>query len=425
MNKIIHFNAYDIGGAAKAVFRFHESLLANGFESWVIVLKQRQVGAKNVIAIKLSFFEKLIFYYSESRRRLIYDYTKKEYNFFAANERHGLPASILLKRLPFKPDIIFIHWISGFLTAKTIYQLSKNTGALMLWRFNDLNAFTGGCHYANGCLNYQKACGNCPALNKPSPNDISAINLKEKIKWLSKANMIFLSSTTEIDEQLRSSSVGKACTSRLIMLSVNNPAYRFISKTLAREKMGLPLDKKILFFGANDLGDARKGMKELLTALKYLRQLLTYEEAESVLLVFASRLELPVIDWPFAFRQIPFMKTEDELATAYAAATIMLSPSVEDAGPMMIAEAMLCGTPIVAFEIGLAKDIIIDDVTGKLIPRFDTYKFATGIKEIIQLNENDFSLLSKKATEIANEKVGLNREIADYRQLFVSKTKEG
>jgi glycosyltransferase involved in cell wall biosynthesis len=418
MMKILHFNTYDAGGAACAVYRFHVTLKEAGHDSKILVFKKRSIEDPDIIPFQLSFFQQLRHYTNELRRKIARRNIKKEYNFFNVDERIGFPTNYFTENLPFKPDIICVHWVSGFMHAKNIYELSKITGAPVVWRFNDLNAFTGGCHYSNGCTNYHTGCGNCPALPHPSPKDRSWQNAQAKIKWLGKTNLCFVSSTTEIDEQLKSSAVAKVCKTRLIMLSCQSKNFKPADKKNAAIDLGLPSDRKIIFFGANDLSDPRKGFKELLQSLELLKLKLTKQEQQNILLVYASKAATMEVAWPFDHIQLPFLNGEDQLAKAYQAATVFVSPSIEDAGPMMLLESILCGTPAIAYSVGLAKDAILNNVTGFIVPPVDVDKFADSIKTVVQMPVEQYDSLSGQCRARAIELFKEERERQEYEQLF-------
>src|SRR5687768_14022554 len=145
--KILHLNTYDVGGAARAVYRFHLALKDAGHDSKMLVFKKRTVDDEDVISFHLSFGQRLRHYINEVKRKIAKRNIKEEYNFFNVDEKIGFPSKYFIDNLPFNPDIICVHWVSGFMNAENIYELSKATWAPVVWRFNDLNAFTGGCHY--------------------------------------------------------------------------------------------------------------------------------------------------------------------------------------------------------------------------------------------------------------------------------------
>lgn len=65
---------------------------------------------------------------------------------------------------------------------------------------------------------------------------------------------------------------------------------------------------------------------------------------------------------------IPFVKTNEELRRIYAGAKALIFPQVEDFG-LAAAEAIACGTPVIAYNGGGAKEIIQSGVNGFLFDK--------------------------------------------------------
>src|SRR5690606_566331 len=58
-----------------------------------------------------------------------------------------------------KADIVQINWIGGgFLPISSFPQLKSK----LIFRLDDMWAFTGGCHYSESCTKYETGCGSCP-----------------------------------------------------------------------------------------------------------------------------------------------------------------------------------------------------------------------------------------------------------------------
>jgi hypothetical protein len=73
------------------------------------------------------------------------------------------------------------------------------------------------------------------------------------------------------------------------MIACDARYFKPADKNKAALDLGLPAGKKIIFFGANDLNDPRKGFKELLQSLHVLKSRLTEDMQQEILLVFASK----------------------------------------------------------------------------------------------------------------------------------------
>ncbi|MSR67285.1 glycosyltransferase family 4 protein [Candidatus Peribacteria bacterium] len=69
-----------------------------------------------------------------------------------------------------------------------------------------------------------------------------------------------------------------------------------------------------------------------------------------------------------------------DLPSLYAGANCLLFPQVEDAGIVPL-EAQACGIPVIAYDKGGVRDVLVDDVTGVLVSEQSVSAFADGIQK--------------------------------------------
>ena len=55
---------------------------------------------------------------------------------------------------------------------------------------------------------------------------------------------------------------------------------------------------------------------------------------------------------------------QDKLVSLYREASLFLNPSTDDAGPSMVNQSIMCGTPVVSFNLGTAVDVIENGISG-------------------------------------------------------------
>ncbi|MGZ9190101.1 MAG: glycosyltransferase, partial [Nitrospira sp.] len=67
----------------------------------------------------------------------------------------------------------------------------------------------------------------------------------------------------------------------------------------------------------------------------------------------------------------------------YCAADLFVSPTRADALPLVLMEAMACGTPLVAFDVGGVPDLVRPGVTGSLARPEDSGDLAHAIAELL------------------------------------------
>jgi len=68
---------------------------------------------------------------------------------------------------------------------------------------------------------------------------------------------------------------------------------------------------------------------------------------------------------------------------------------------MMINQSIMCGTPVVSFEMGVAQDLVKDGETGYRAKIKDSVDLAQGIYSILALEPDKYKLLSYKCRKLA------------------------
>ena len=109
-------------------------------------------------------------------------------------------------------------------------------------------------------------------------------------------------------------------------------------------------------------------------------------------------------EWPYQTRFLGFLNSEKDLAEAYQASDLFLCPSIEDSGPMMINESIMCGVPVVCFDMGVAADLVINLQTGFVAELGNSRQLAVGIETILRLTAQEKELMDNKCRKLALSK---------------------
>jgi len=328
----------------------------------------------------------------------------------------------LLKKIKSKPDAIIVLFMTHFLNYQNLFELNQKTNAPIFLYLMDMVGFTGGCHYAWDCKGYFKECGYCPALFSTDPKDQSFLNYKFKQFYISKTDLEVVICSEELNNQTRNASLlsDKKLHSGFF-LPINEEIYKPTNKADIRKELNLPLEEKIIFFGAGSVMSKRKGFKELITALKILYNNLSEKQREFIHLLIAGHVQEEISNSiSFKYTTLGF-QNHTTLPKLFQASDIFASPSIEDSGPMMVNQSLMCGIPVVAFDVGVAKDLIKNGITGYKAKSFDCNDFARGISKLIQLNELQAEEISKNCRETALNKYSYKATSERWRNFLKSK----
>lgn len=393
-NKVIlHLTSLSSGGGGMVTIDIHRTCLDFGYESYVVIRGKKCIGPdgseKEIQPSRHLYWNKL--------RRFVFRKIVKhsriddEYSMLNLCERFTChSAADILAALPKKPDVIFVHWVSDFANAKIIRDLESMTGAKVLFIMVDHALFSGGCHYQLGCQRYKNGCHDCPATTSRWIKRGVEKNYAFKKRYLPKDIRV---AARGIEKQrLSQSELYRNCQQELIVFPIDEKKYcPTPDKVALREKWGVPVDRKVVLIGATHLGEKRKGLALLVEALKKVHN--------DALVLVAGYMD----------KQLAFAKKskvlgyldEGQLIEAYQMADVFVCPSLADAGPMMIKQACLCGTPVVAFPVGASTELVENGETGYLAEYGNVDDLAHGIDEILWLSDEERKEMSLKCRERA------------------------
>ena len=394
--KILNLSTYDYGGAGSAVLRINEVIINLNHISKVVVFNKKSKD-KNVIDLTYRNYNLLLRklsrkIYHELQKLLNFKYVKK-YNFFNYSEKSRyINPKLILNKLDYIPEIIIVHYTSHFINFKTIYELQQLTKARVIFNMLDTAFLTGGCHYTWNCIGYHHNCSDCNALK--IQKNISIKNHSFKKNYLDKMNSVELvASSSWAINQAKMSSLFRNLQISLVYYPLDETFFKPRNKVLTRNSLNIPESNKIIFFGAHQINDPRKGIRYAIRSLDLLYKDLSVGEKNKITVITAGNKNL---DSEISFNYIDFgIVSSETLSKLYSSCDIFLCPSVEDNGPMMINEAVLSGCAIVSFDVGVSQDIV-SDKNGYLAENFNEYDLFLGLKSLLNCDLDIYHQASRK-----------------------------
>ncbi len=423
MMKVLHFSVSDFGGAGTAAFRLHRGLLAEGLSSSLLVTHRSRTESEGVFATP---------FLNQTAYKLLSRITDRcvkgaarssdRARYFYSDFNHSLLSASSIERLGLKPDVIVAHSSAGFVSADCLAKMSAAWGVPLIWYLMDMGSLTGGCHFAFDCDGYLSQCGRCPALQSDRENDWSRHFWDARRQAAMQSGGVVVAPNQWLARQARQSGVFSDRPLHTIELSIDLENYRPDDRRCARRALGLPEDGRYIFFGAHYADEERKGVRYLIEALNLLHQRLEVSGLGQMpaIITAGSALAATSLELPFPHYHLGLLDAETRLPLAYQAADIFISPAIEDSGPMMILEALACGTPVAAFDMGVAKDVLVDGKTGYVARLKDASDLAEGIGRILLEDTFAANNMSKACRELAEARFSPRVQAQAFAKLFSS-----
>ena len=85
---------------------------------------------------------------------------------------------------------------------------------------------------------------------------------------------------------------------------------------------------------------------------------------------------------------------------------------------MMINEAVMSGLPVISFDIGVAKDLIINKINGYKINKISYINLANSIKKFLNLSRQDEEKMKKNSRLIGVKYLSLKKHITTFNQIL-------
>ncbi len=407
---VLLLSTYDLKtGSARSAYRLHQGLQLIGLSSQMLV---QEKFSKDITV----FAPNIRLEQGIARARVSLDtlplkiYRQRDK---AEYSLQWIPDRIVSKVTHINPDVINLHWIGeGYLRIETIAKLNRP----IIWTFHDMWAFTGGCHYNQNCDRYTAACGACPQLNSSKDWDLSGWVWQRKAKAWKNLNLTIVTPSLWLAECARASSLFKHVPIETIPYGLDTGRYKPTNRQVARELLNLPQDRQLVLFGAlGATSDKRKGFHLLQPALQDLSKSGWKDTLE--LVVFGASQPTAPPDCGFKAHYLGAFSDDISLALVYAAVDVFVAPSIQDNLPNTVMEAIACGTPCVAFNIGGMPDMIEHQKNGYLAKPYKTEDLAQGIAWVLE-NKERHQKLGDRAREKAEQEFTLEIQARRYLSLF-------
>ena len=279
-------------------------------------------------------------------------------------------------------DLTIFRWMNGLL-GRQLFRDSPRQGNLV-WGLDDMNPFTGVCHYSGNCRGHEFGCQDCPAVRgifKSTPVQ----SLRHKISLANALDARYVAPTDWILEQFNASELGRG---RVADKILNPLPDRFFSGPPRLTKSHG--DLKLLLVAAN-LDDATKGVWSIADELSKISN----QQNVSLTLVgrASGKLRLKLSNSLF-LGTIP----NTDVSEIIQGQDALIVPSLSENAGTVVAEAASQGVPSIARAVGGMPEMTNYGESGF------TFTDETELTDILnRVNHRDLARKGKMAIEWAQQ----------------------
>jgi len=396
--KILLLNYADsYGGAALAAYRLAYALHSAGHDVTLGVLdKQNPSPLVKNISLKKTFLQKVLKKLQTlSEYPLVKNFKTTNYISHSLN----LYTNISIKDINVSDyDIVHLHWINhNMISIRDIARIHKP----IVWTMHDSWPFCGAEHHPNILENDTRFITGYAAINKPKTThgfDLCKMVYKRKKKYLQNMPIHFIAPSNWEKNCLKKSALFKNHDCTVIPNIIDKKLFYPAADASSIKKLfGIPLDKKIIGFGAaNDITDPRslKGGCYLIDTLKKIKESDNYHLVifGNANVGFPAEIHIPAF-------YTGYISSPVILSAIYNCCDVFVCPSIIENLPYTCLESICCGVPVAAFNTGGIPDIIEHKYNGYLAQPFDIEDLYRGILYVFdhlkELSENCIKKIKK------------------------------
>jgi glycosyltransferase involved in cell wall biosynthesis len=437
--RILQVNTWDSrGGAATVAWNLHHAFRKRGLHARMAV-RSKSDDDRDIFAINneearrwhsrilLTYERKLRTSGVSSRaaawtRRSLHlaGNPGRSWEIFRGLENFSYPGTWrLLELAGFRPSIIHCHNLhSGYFDLRALPWLSRIAPVIIT--LHDAWLLSGHCAHSFGCGRWKNGCGVCPDLSIPPAiaKDSTAENWKRKRRIFKRSHLYIVTPCQWMMDQVEQSILAPAIRgARVIPNGVDLDVFHPQDKHQARIALDLPLSAKtkILCFVAE--GARSNPFKDWRTQAAALELLAARGKGHDLIFLAIGDDEAATRIGPIDVRCVPYTTNPRRLALYYQASDVYVHAARAETFPLVIAEALACGIPVVATRVGGIPEIVHDKKTGLLVDPGNAAELANTIDLLLTEPEKAAAFGANGSRDV-RDRFGLERHVAAHLDFY-------
>jgi len=402
--RILQINTQDQpGGAAEIARTLHHGYRLQGHESWMVVGRKHGEDG-NILSIPnqerrsayvrwmVRLAERLwkandrfpgswrlggaLSWMAEPYRKWSVSVGREDFDFPASREIPDL--------IPELPDVLHCHNLhGGYFDLRVLPCLSHRIPTIVT--LHDAWLLSGHCAHSLDCERWKNGCGACPypSLYPAIEKDASDWNWRRKLNLYRQSRLYVTTPCNWLMERVQSSILAHAMVdARVIPNGVDLSIFAPGDRETARKRLGIPEGAWVLLFAADGIrNNPWKDFETMRAAVKWIGEAVQSKEVWFVALGESSPDETigrSVIHF------VPHQSDAKTVAAYYQAADVYLHAAAADTFPTTVLEALACGTPVVATEVGGIAEQVDEAETGFLVQPHDAEMMGRCVLRILE-----------------------------------------
>jgi len=370
---VVHIgNSDNTGGAAKAMFRVHRSLIHIGERSSMLVIEST-TGDSSVECLSNKIH--LLAYKIKCRISLLIIklLNKGDINSYCSiNIFHS---KLLRKIQKSNAQIAHLHWVGGeVLSISDIGKINKP----IVWTLHDMWPILGSSHIDSG-MDIARLSNNCMNAESSILDVDQWVYNRKRKEWSMPIH--FICPSKWVADMAKRSIIPKNWSIDVIGNPIDCEIWFPRPTARIRKMLNIPENKKVVLSGAyNFFSDKNKGYDLLLSALDILS-----DKSEQFLLILFGIAKECKVNTPAGINVIVLenLSDNDYMAQLYSCSDVVVVPSRVESYGQIAAEAQACGAPVVCFDNSGLTDIVVHKNTGYLATAHLPSSLAQGINWVL------------------------------------------
>lgn len=315
-------------------------------------------------------------------------------------KRPDVSSDVILRKIVKDYDAVLTVFWQDMINSCTLRDIYAKLRCPIFILSPDMAPLTGGCYYSIQCTNYTRQCQDCPVVAKTGIlSDPHENFLLKKNNYL-ESDCYFLGNSWMRKFAYAS---GAFLDSRVIHaeLVIDEDRFSPKDKSIGRSQYNLDSDDFVILI--RSCYAPRKGNGYIADAIDRMLDRMHPDVRKKIkILAIGDDFFAKTFSVSCDLINLGYISA-GKLIELYQISNVFVNGSYDDAGPSMINQSMMCGTPVVCFRTGCALDVVIDGKSGYSVEIGDSEAMSDAIYRISQLSHDDYDSLSKSSREVALE----------------------